>query len=858
MKKIIYSAILAILVVCGVAFSEYLPDVIVTSPNGIWTDTRAYSNLSSALTAIGSSERDIYIVREEVLTTLTIPSNAHLHFAAFGSITNSGQLSIQTSDINAGDHQIFTGTGEIDFAHGTNLRSTWFADLHAMFDLTLDNYVTCIITSGWAANIDADCQVGDNVGLKWEGPGNRLVINTGFTLSNIRNIHAGGYQIFAGSGDFDFADGACLRLSWFNRLRSALNWIETERAVIVVDGTHVVDYSDTATSNEYFDFESRIGRLDPNVGVTLTLYNPGNIIASPGQHIFGGLGDVAFTIPGVFHARWTGSTGDGSTDDSTDIEEALDFAGDGGTVDFGGGGLIYIIEGVSSSNSLYLVGDATLKAKAGSNNIDALTLTGINIDIDGLIFDGNKANQTTLTENQKDIVYISGTSNVDVCRAVFQNSVASGLYIYNSNRVKVSHVDLLDNGWYFTQHTRRSRGIGIRVEMCNDVDVGPVYGYRNSYLGIRIVGDNTTPTRYKHAKVHDSTILECLRDSTEWGIGVSVAYMEHAVITNTISKDHVGNCFDTNCCKYITFDGNQAIGSTKHNGFNPDYDDDTHSIAGGISTITNSLFAENYRRGLACQWASQNSAATNDYGLTTIGKNVFRRNGTVGGYGALSLTSGNGVIVGENIFTENDDGAAGSNHIWVSTAGGTTEYVTDHSFVNNIFQDGRGAASEPDYCIYIGKYPAGHANANEIVTQDGMYTDNIFKDYQVSALGTTATTPTNRKYKNCMIRDNIGAGHDFYQYDGEVANFTIDATNKEVIHLYNNGGNTVTSITGDDGQRITLMFRDNTTIIQDASNGSNMQLNGGVNVTPTVNDTLSLVYNLVADEWLQDGTVPNN
>src|SRR5574343_114584 len=101
MKKIILSSLLAILVVASVAFSEFFPDVIVTSPNGAWTDTRAYTTLADAITAVGANYRDIYILREEAFADLTIPANISLKFALRGTLNNTGQLTINTTDLSA-------------------------------------------------------------------------------------------------------------------------------------------------------------------------------------------------------------------------------------------------------------------------------------------------------------------------------------------------------------------------------------------------------------------------------------------------------------------------------------------------------------------------------------------------------------------------------------------------------------------------------------------------------------------------------------------------------------------------------------------------------------------------------------
>lgn len=311
MKKFLLS-ILIVLMTTLPASAEYFSDIIVTSPDGLWTDERAYASLADAITAVGANDRIIVVASNETVTDLTVPSNVILEFKRGGMITYSGQLSINNPTIIAGNVQIFnaTGAGEADFAHGTNLRASWFEDLHEMFDQTLDNYVTCIIDSGWAANIDADCQVGNNVNLRWEGPGNRLVINTGFTLSNIKNIEAGNYQIFAGSGDFDFLDSTYLKLSWFNNLRSALTWIEAEEAIIVITGTNTVAYDSTVAANELLDFISEKGELAISAGVTLTISSTNSIISDDRQ-IFTGAGTVTYSDDiGIVKGIWDGSDDD--------------------------------------------------------------------------------------------------------------------------------------------------------------------------------------------------------------------------------------------------------------------------------------------------------------------------------------------------------------------------------------------------------------------------------------------------------------------------------------------------------------------------------------------------------------------
>jgi len=222
--------------------AEFFKDIIITGPNAIWTDSRAYTTLNDAISAVGSSERTIVIASPQTVTSLTVPANVTLKFERNGSISNSGQLTINTKNIIADNRQIFTGAGDIDFAAGTKIKSSWFSTSETAFSITSDDTVTLVITK--PQTLTTNCSVGNNVVLEWEGPGNILTANAGVIVSNIGQIKAGPYQLFAGAGNFDFVAGSVLKSSWFASLRSADTFTDDEdvNLTIVVDKSETVDY----------------------------------------------------------------------------------------------------------------------------------------------------------------------------------------------------------------------------------------------------------------------------------------------------------------------------------------------------------------------------------------------------------------------------------------------------------------------------------------------------------------------------------------------------------------------------------------------------------------------------------------
>ena len=265
--KIFFLSLILILSISTGVRAEYFSDVIVTSSDGIWTDSRAYTTLNDAIAAVGTNQRTVVIASPQTVTALTVPSTVTLKFERDGAIVNSGQLTINTKNIISDGHKIFAGLGDIDFASGTVVKLSWFHNLWNALTMTSDDYVTMVIDK--AINATASVAVGNDVTLRWEAP-NIISANAGVTVSNIGQIEAGSYQILAGAGNFRFRDGTSLNLEWFPYLRMALTWINTNEVTLIVNESSPVDYSDSIPSNIQIKVNEG-GNLDISPGITLTI-----------------------------------------------------------------------------------------------------------------------------------------------------------------------------------------------------------------------------------------------------------------------------------------------------------------------------------------------------------------------------------------------------------------------------------------------------------------------------------------------------------------------------------------------------------------------------------------------------------
>ncbi len=293
LKIFLLSIVLLLSISTGVK-AEFFSDVIVTSPHGIWTDSRAYGSLTAAVNAVGTVlQRTIVISSQLYVGNITISPNITLKFERDGAIIHTGQLTLNTTNIIAENRQIFAGGGDVDFAPGTVVKSGWFSTFESAVDLTSDDTVTLVVTK--PQTLTTSYALGNNVTLKWESPGNILTADAGVNITNISQVEAGNYQILSGAGHFHFQDGSVLNLTWFPHLRTALTWVSATNVTLVVYGSNPVDFSDSIPSNISVRIEKG-GDLAISNGIILTIASAKQIdIGSYYLNPFTGTGSVVIT-----------------------------------------------------------------------------------------------------------------------------------------------------------------------------------------------------------------------------------------------------------------------------------------------------------------------------------------------------------------------------------------------------------------------------------------------------------------------------------------------------------------------------------------------------------------------------------
>jgi len=367
-KKLLAGCLVVVALVFLVAQSsdDWVPDIILTDPDGSWLDTRVYSDFEDANAAAGTTtDRTLHIIREEsVDNDITIGENLTLHFLGAGKITQTSGTTTVNGSIRSGDKVILsnTGTGSFDFDDGMVLRTSWFDDFADAVDVTTDDTVILVVSD--VESVTASDSLGDYVALEIEGPGNYLSVANGVVLSNVKDVRAGRHLCFLGPGRVDFGDGSEVRSSWFERFDEAVRYVDNSSIRLVVDKAETLVAAVTTNDNTTLVWEAA-----GNVLVTNAVLTIGGPFDAGMFQIF----DESSTIDPVFsygagdflRPEWWGGLSSDISDDTDAFQDAINAAGSGvNTIRVSNG--IYLVSPSSSSGILLKPGVSIIGTGGGS------------------------------------------------------------------------------------------------------------------------------------------------------------------------------------------------------------------------------------------------------------------------------------------------------------------------------------------------------------------------------------------------------------------------------------------------------------------------------------------------------------
>lgn len=123
-------------------------------------------------------------------------------------VVDSGFELSNVGSIDAGDYQIFAGTGDIDFVEGIRLNLSWFKRLRSAITWVESERVSLAISGN--STVSYSDTVQSNITLDFESGSGQFSIDSGVTLVIKGPIICGLHQAFSGSGTISLADNNSL------------------------------------------------------------------------------------------------------------------------------------------------------------------------------------------------------------------------------------------------------------------------------------------------------------------------------------------------------------------------------------------------------------------------------------------------------------------------------------------------------------------------------------------------------------------------------------------------------------------------------------------------------------------------
>jgi len=545
--------------------------------------------------------------------------------------------------------------------------------------------------------------------------------------------------------------------------------------------------------------------------VTLTVYSPEHIIASPRQQVVdwtnNSTNPLLFTYGGTVHPGWYGALGDGTADDDTPIDLAIDgvTANTAGIVEFQSGST-YSVTTINLNSNVTLIGYGATIKNAASNQDAVIQGTDVsNIKIIGLTIDGNDANVTT----SGDVfgIYIdisSGASNVTIKDCKFQNTEKDAIYLDGVHEVLITNNHFTDCAQQGSNDVIKIHGSSYEVQILGN------YIYNVNDAGALI-------------NVTQNSAYVLVSNNICWGGGSS--------------GDGITIKNDADALKHVIVSNNILMGSINHG---------IHT-AGQYFSITGNVIDNPTYTGII-HYGNTDNETSNQFSITG---NVIKDPGS---RGIWLVDSRHGTVASNTIYSPGGDGIriedngankfsrsvtiTGNSIDSAGSAGIRCLGIQESVISSNLIQDSTGE---------------GIILQDDSQGVDSQY--NVVSNNYISGSGDIGIEETDAAEYNVIANNLIrsSTGDDISVVDNETVvkdNYTPDAVDTVAsvagtitlppngVYIEVTGTQTITNITSSWQGRIVVLRAKGALTIED---GNNVVLAGGVDWTPADGDTLTLV-----------------
>jgi parallel beta-helix repeat protein len=383
----------------------------------------------------------------------------------------------------------------------------------------------------------------------------RLILSTVIFLSVINQVVSPVNQACAAdltirdtssgtAGDITTLD----RISnYSNNLSIAITAIGASEKKLLIDVVTTVSVDVTVPSNIQLWF-IKGGLCSISSAKILTIYSPANIVAQPSQQIFSGSGTVTFTRNGtrndVVYPGWWGAVADGITEDTTTLLAALNT----------GCNVQLLAQRDYSSGTLHLHNNQVFDMNGSTIKFIAHTSThntAIQIGnaasavtravVKNGIIDGNKTNQTRISEEWSPGIFIWGSDNNEVRNMIIHDCKGDGIWIgYDSGRPVGSNSNIIE-GCEIYNNARQA------IALC--------WGNENKILNNKISGKIDLEIDIVMEELKDN-IVAYNQGRTQAGNTGAPGISDLRISLATIVPDktrYSGNIIDSNSVFFIDF-----------------------------------------------------------------------------------------------------------------------------------------------------------------------------------------------------------------------------------------------------------------------------------------------------------------